>query len=105
MEELGEVIGRVTGVYGHQGLAERAAVFTVSELRAIGEEGEEIVRRELVKVVSGVGAEEARLRGVATHRVLELLDFGAGDLAGQVRAGCGEAVDGRGGGAGGFGGD
>ncbi len=76
LQEPRELIARVTGRYAHQALADEAAVFTVSELRKIAEDEEEVRPRSLVRGAAP-GAEESRLRGIATHRVLELLDFAA----------------------------
>ncbi len=75
LEEPRELIARVTGTYEHEELANQAAVFTVSELRRLGEEDVEAAPPPALLRVATLGSEEARLRGIATHRVLELMDF------------------------------
>jgi ATP-dependent helicase/nuclease subunit A len=70
------LVQRVTGEYGHEELARQAAVMTVSELKHLAQEQgpEEMPAVRLAVAVSASGV-EARARGIATHRVLELLDF------------------------------
>ncbi|MGN6368371.1 MAG: helicase-exonuclease AddAB subunit AddA [Phycisphaerae bacterium] len=75
-DEPRDLVARVTGTYAHHELANQPAVFTVSELRSLGEEADDVRPRGLLQGLT-LAAEESRLRGVATHRVLELLDFSA----------------------------
>jgi ATP-dependent helicase/nuclease subunit A len=94
------LIERVTGTYAHDAAAQQAAVQTVTFLKTLQEEREaageppEASPAELEALAEAAGeevpvagaelarrAEEARLRGIATHRILELLDFTACDSA------------------------
>jgi ATP-dependent exoDNAse (exonuclease V) beta subunit len=77
------MIDRVTGVYAHEVLAKRPAVLTVSQLKSGEDEDRATEEAPAMKLFAlhaeqgagGTSADEARLRGVATHRILELLDF------------------------------
>ncbi|HUO09188.1 MAG TPA: helicase-exonuclease AddAB subunit AddA [Phycisphaerae bacterium] len=86
-EQAESLIAHITGAYPHADMAAQPAVFTVSELKKLGAEEAEAPGRPLLPAVA-LAAEESRLRGIATHRVLELLDFTAvideKSLAGQV---------------------
>ncbi len=101
-EQVSRMIARVTGEYAYADLAREPAVRTVTALKALGDDAEEGVMdapaaeglEEVIETrVEGKGdplaAEKARARGIATHRVLELLDFAHCDseaaIAEQVR--------------------
>ena len=98
-EEDGRVaalLSRVTGVYAHAESAKRAAVQTVTFLKsqrpADFDEPEEAPAAGLERAREEAQdraeqVEKARQRGLATHRVLELLDFTAADSE--------EAMDGQ----------
>ncbi len=93
---------RVRGIYPHAAAATRAAVQTVSFLKTLREtqspdaEAAPVVAPEFESLAlagdraglprDSAAAENARLRGTATHRVLELLNIGACDSAAAVTA-------------------
>jgi ATP-dependent helicase/nuclease subunit A len=84
---VARLITRVTGVYPHAAVAAQPAVRTVTFLKTLADGfGEEAPAADLPDDLAGVSidseaardpaaAEAARRRGVATHRILELLDF------------------------------
>jgi ATP-dependent helicase/nuclease subunit A len=93
--ELAGLERRVTGAYGHDAMTKRAAVVAVTALaRDEEEEGGGAAVAAWVPSVeggrAGLGGEEARLRGTATHRVLEKLDFTQVDRGALVA----EAIEG-----------
>ncbi len=79
-EAVARMIERVTGVYAQEDLSKTPAVRTVSELKRLGEEDDDAIPI-LPKIMIGTprsatdGAPDALRRGIATHRLMELLDF------------------------------
>ena len=82
---------RVTARYAHEELSTQPAVRTVSELKKV--EGEEVQPVRVRGVGVEGGGEEALRRGVATHRVLEVLDFTRCGDAAAIEAQVGELVE------------
>jgi ATP-dependent exoDNAse (exonuclease V) beta subunit len=78
---------RITGKYAQEALTKSPAVRTVTFLKALqGEEEREVIPMDGMEAIAeaegavegdGRAAEEAKLRGIATHRMLELLNFAA----------------------------
>lgn len=82
------LLTRVNGAYLHEKLARQPAVMTVSALKALAEaelRGSEEIRGVPMGILRSVGADsradESRLRGTATHRLLERLNFGRSGTA------------------------
>jgi ATP-dependent helicase/nuclease subunit A len=82
---------RVTAQYAYEELSEEPAVRTVSELKKV--EGEEVQPVRVRGVGVEGGGEEALRRGVATHRVLEVLDFTRCGDAAAIQTQVGELVE------------
>jgi ATP-dependent helicase/nuclease subunit A len=89
-EAVDRLLGRITGSYAHADAAAQPAVRTVTALKTIsdqfrdedsgewgggGEYLDQFPGEVLEERRDPAAAEAARLRGIATHRMLELLDF------------------------------